>query len=114
MSLTYVRPLPAFLIVLLVFLMLLATLPVPARAGEQVNPAPRRHAKKSTAARLGLYSPRVRRSTITYLRLRLLELHEEGLDRARAAIERQLSVDELIYGSGEARPKSIPPRESTP
>ncbi len=94
--------------------MLLATRPVPVQAGEQGKATPRRHAKKTTAERLGLYSPRVRRSTITYLRLRLLELHEEGLDRARAAIERRLSVDELIYGPGEREPRSIPPVESTP
>ena len=114
MSLTVIRPLPAFLTGLLVFLMLLAPLAMPGRADEQGKPARRQPAEKSTAQRLGLYSPRVRRSTITYLRLRLLELHEEGLDRARAAIERRLSVDELIYGAGERQPKSIPSRESTP
>jgi hypothetical protein len=31
-----------------------------------------------------------------YLRLRLLELREEGLDRARLAIERRLSIDDLL------------------
>jgi hypothetical protein len=50
----------------------------------------------SLRGRIDLYSPRVRRSTITYLRLRLLELREEGLERARAAIERRLSIDELL------------------
>jgi hypothetical protein len=50
----------------------------------------------TTAERIGLYAPRVRRSTVMYLRLRLLELREAGLDRARAAIERRLSIDELL------------------
>jgi hypothetical protein len=49
-----------------------------------------------TARRIGLYSPRVRRSTVMYLRLRLLELREEGLERARAVIEHRLSIDELL------------------
>jgi hypothetical protein len=38
-----------------------------------------------------------------YLRLRLLELREEGLDRARAAIEHRLSIDDLL--AEPARPQ---------
>jgi hypothetical protein len=56
------------------------------------KPAP----SKSVARQIELYSPRVRRSTVMYLRLRLLELREQGLERARAVIERRLSVDELL------------------
>ncbi|GAC1596045.1 MAG: hypothetical protein NVS3B28_27460 [Candidatus Velthaea sp.] len=42
-----------------------------------------------------MYSPRVRRATQNYLRLRLLQLRELDLDRARAVIERRLQVDDL-------------------
>jgi hypothetical protein len=59
----------------------------------------------SIAQRLDLYSPRVRRATITYLRLRLLELREEDLDRARLAIERRLSIDDLLTPPRRARPE---------
>jgi hypothetical protein len=57
-----------------------------------------------TQRRIGLYSPRVRHSTVAYLRLRLLELREEGLDRARAAIERRLSIDDLLAAPPAPQP----------
>ncbi len=43
-----------------------------------------------------LYSARARRRFASYLRLRLLELREAGLERAAQAVERRLSVDDLL------------------
>jgi hypothetical protein len=43
-----------------------------------------------------LYSARARRLVRSYLRLRLLELRETDLDRARAVIEGKLGVDALF------------------
>ncbi len=90
MCLTAFRPWPAF-----VGLFLLLAPGAPADASE-TGCVPDAQTPEQTQARLGLYSPRVRHSTANYLRLRLLELHEADLDRARAAIERRLSIDELL------------------
>jgi hypothetical protein len=90
MSLTVLRPLPALVPILLI----LASL-APAYAAPPAH-GPDSHRPPPGTAQIDLYSPRVRRSTVTYLRLRLLELREEGLDRARAAIERRLSIDDLL------------------
>ncbi len=89
MTLTLARTLPAMFV-----LMTLLARPEPAYSSGEAPRKPPVHA--STADRLSTYSPRVRRSTINYLRLKLLELHEAGLDRARAAIERRLSIDDLF------------------
>jgi hypothetical protein len=43
-----------------------------------------------------LYSPHAKRLVQAYLRLRLLELREEDLDRVRAVIEGKLRVDDLL------------------
>jgi len=43
-----------------------------------------------------LFSLRARRRFAAYLRMRLLELREEGLDRAAAAVERSIPVQELL------------------
>jgi hypothetical protein len=43
-----------------------------------------------------LYSQRARRRFAAYLRLRLLELREAGLERAARAVERRLSIDDLL------------------
>jgi len=43
-----------------------------------------------------LYAPSVRRSVQSYLRLRLLELREADLERARLVIEGQLGIDALL------------------
>jgi hypothetical protein len=43
-----------------------------------------------------LYSLRARRRFASYLRLRLLELREAGLERAARAVERRLSIDDLL------------------
>ncbi len=45
-----------------------------------------------------LYSLRARRRFAAYLRLRMLEWREEGLDRAAAVVEHRLSVDALVPG----------------
>jgi hypothetical protein len=77
----------------------------PAYANQKGHPSGGER-KLSTQERIALYSPRARRATITYLRLRLLELREEDLDRARAVIERRLSVDELL--APPAKPHAPP------
>lgn len=43
-----------------------------------------------------LYSLRERRRIAAYLRMRLLELRETGLDRAADAVERRLPADVLL------------------
>jgi hypothetical protein len=43
-----------------------------------------------------LYSLRARRRIAVYLRLRLLEMREAGLERAAAAVERRLPADALV------------------
>jgi hypothetical protein len=43
-----------------------------------------------------LYSLRARRRMAAYLRLRLLEWREEGLERAAAVVERRLPIDALV------------------
>jgi hypothetical protein len=55
-----------------------------------------------------LYSLRARRRFATYLRLRLLELREEGLSRAADAIEGRISVESLLRRNGYA-PRSPHP-----
>jgi hypothetical protein len=57
------------------------------------TPAVQRHAAPRVA---DLYSLRARRRFANYLRMRLLELREERLDRAADAIERHLSPDVLL------------------
>lgn len=67
-----------------------------------------------------LYSYRARRRAQAYLRLRLLELREADLDRARAVIEGRLGVDDLFSTPPEqaSRPagaeKSSRGRNDTP
>jgi hypothetical protein len=43
-----------------------------------------------------LFSLRARRRFAAYLRLRLLEMREAGLERAADAVERRLPVDSLV------------------
>jgi hypothetical protein len=90
-TLTRSTPLPALLCWII-----LSALPAPTCADPAGKPSPAPIRARSATARLDLFAPRVRRSTIAYLRLRLLELREEDLDRARAAIERRLGIDELL------------------
>ena len=63
-------------------------------AGGSPAPVPGPHARPLPAAEL--YSLRARRRFASYLRMRLLELRSEHLERAADAIERRLSVDRLL------------------
>jgi hypothetical protein len=67
------------------------------------SPPPAAHPKRVPAAQQravprvsDLYSLRARRRFASYLRMRLLELREERLDRAADAIERRLPPDVLL------------------
>ncbi len=67
------------------------------------SPSPAAHPKRLPAAHghpaprvSDLYSLRARRRFASYLRMRLLELREERLDRAADAIERRLPPDVLL------------------
>ncbi|MBC5799434.1 MAG: hypothetical protein GIX03_03175 [Candidatus Eremiobacteraeota bacterium] len=67
---------------------------------------PHRHQRHHAPALIGplaadpnlLYSARARKRMVAYLKLRLLELREQHLERAAAAIERRLPVSELLKG----------------
>jgi hypothetical protein len=59
-------------------------------------PRPGLHRQRLVTPAADLYSLRARRRFASYLRLRLLELREAGLERAAQAVERRLSIDELI------------------
>lgn len=68
------------------------------------SPAPAAHRQAERARPLGrpqlradeLYAPRARRRFAAYLRLRLLEMREAGLERAAAVVERRLPVETLV------------------
>jgi len=63
-------------------------------APSEPRAAPRREHHSVSAT--DLYSARARRRFASYLRLRLLELREAGLERAAQAVERRLPVDDLV------------------
>lgn len=86
------RPLPGLLL-LLTALTLATSADAESSARIRSRPAP---TPASAAARAELFAPRVRRSTQNYLRLRLLELREADLDRARLIIEHRLDIDALL------------------
>jgi hypothetical protein len=68
-------------------------------AGKAAPRVPRASIPSPQAHRLRpseLFGPGVRRSAQTYLRLKLLELREADLERARLVIERKLGVDALL------------------
>ncbi len=54
-----------------------------------------------------LYSAHALREMRTYLRLRMLELREADLDRARLVIEHRLSVDQLLDPPGTSAETSV-------
>jgi hypothetical protein len=70
------------------------------------SPSPRAHARnaaisapRAPLARLpvgDLYSARAKRRMASYLRMRLLELREQGLRRAIEVVERRLPLDALL------------------
>ncbi len=68
--------------------------PKPARPRPLARRAPVRASPRYSASEL--YSLRARRRFASYLRLRLLELREEGLDRAADAVERRIPIDDLF------------------
>ncbi|MDQ6931558.1 MAG: hypothetical protein M3160_00115 [Candidatus Eremiobacteraeota bacterium] len=62
----------------------------PAHAGSSTRHKPPRYSVSQ------LYSSRARHRAITILQLKLLELHEEHLDRLRRIIVRKLPIDTLL------------------
>jgi hypothetical protein len=64
--------------------------PVPAR---QTTPAPAVLPRHAASA---LYSRRSRRLVQSYLRLKLLEMRERDLERARKVVERKLGIGALL------------------
>lgn len=64
----------------------------PALRGRPAPAPPEQSASRSDE----LYSLRARRRFAAYLRMRLLEMREAGLERAAEAVERRLPVDELL------------------
>jgi len=83
----------------------------PARVMPRVpSPAPSRHPALPRRLRASeLFGPGVRRSAQTYLRLKLLELREADLDRARLVIECKLGADALL-GTPPPLPKDAAER----
>lgn len=69
------------------------------RHAERADPAPRPHLRADE-----LYAPRARRRFAAYMRLRLLELREAGLERAAAVVERRLPVQALVPPVRELKP----------
>ena len=67
----------------------------PARTAPPASRAPAAAATHAPTV-ADLYSLRARRRMASYLRLRLLEWREAGLERATAVVERRLSVDALM------------------
>jgi hypothetical protein len=81
--------------------LMLAALARPVLATPTASPGPTPAAAAIVARAAGpgtrdLYSMRARRMVQAYLRLRLLELRETDLERARAVIEGRLRVDDLF------------------
>lgn len=86
----------AFVILLLVSA---APTPQPDRGHTSSHPA----VVRPSLARLSdAYGTRARRRFAAYLRLRLLELREAGLERAAAVVERRLPIDALVPPLREA------------
>jgi len=71
--------------------------PVPRPAPSPVPKAAREHRIAAAA----LYSRRSRRLVQSYLRLKLLEMRERDLERARKVVERKLGIGSLL---GETPP----------
>jgi hypothetical protein len=72
----------------------------PALAAPTASPSPT-SAPAPIVAR-DLYSMHARRMVQAYLRLRMLEMRESDLDRARAVVEGRLSVNDLFATPGQA------------
>jgi hypothetical protein len=75
-----------------------ATVPLPAASSHpRASPRP--------LAASALYSRRSIRLVRSYLRLKLLEMREADLERARRVVERKLRVDSLIEPSPTPAPQ---------
>ena len=75
----------------------------PAAGPPRRRPAP--HAGRLLpAASSDLYSARAKRRIADYLRLRLLEMHREGLDQVAAVVEGRLPLQTLLEEAGVSRP----------
>jgi hypothetical protein len=71
--------------------------PAASAAPHTASPRPLRQRSHAPSPE-DLYSLRARRRFAAYLRLRLLEWREEGLERAAEVVEHRLSVDALVPG----------------
>jgi hypothetical protein len=80
-----------------------AAAPAPAGPAPAPSPKPRPSPTARAFRSDELYSLRERRRIAAYLRMRLLELREAGLERAAEAIERRLPADVLL---GPAPPRA--------
>ncbi len=69
-------------------------LAIAAKAPAGAHAANRHKAAHYTVSQL--YSPRARRRAVTILQLKLLELHEDRLDRLRQIILRKLPIESLL------------------
>ena len=70
----------------------------PGRPEHAVRRPGHRVPEAAVQSRIGdLYSARAKRRMASYLRLRLLEMREAGLDRAVQVIERRLPGDVLLH-----------------
>jgi hypothetical protein len=67
-----------------------------ARFVARARPQRRRHEAGVARPSGDLFSLRARRRFAAYLRIRLLEMREAGLERAAQAVERRLPVEELL------------------
>jgi hypothetical protein len=67
-----------------------------AEGGTPARPKPATTPVRPPARSDDLYSLRARRRFASYLRLRLLEMREAGLERAAEAVERRIPVDALV------------------
>jgi hypothetical protein len=85
-----------------------STLATPAQAA--TVPLPRPTARPSRPPALpppaaALYSRRSRRLVQSYLRLKLLEMREADLERARKVVERKLRIGALLGETPAPRPR---------
>jgi hypothetical protein len=80
--------------------------------GQASVASPRPTPSPHPVVRADIYSPRLRRTAQNYLRLRMLELREADLDRARAVIEHRLDIKALLEDPSpapvDARKRNMP------
>ena len=81
---------------LFVFVTLLAISVAPTTPTDKGHTSSSRLARGERAVASDAYALRARRRFAAYLRLRLLEMREAGLERAADVVERRLPVDALV------------------